>query len=308
MPIQATYGRPFPRTVDWRSLKNPPFLNLSSNPLGCTPSPTTLQQPPRTGFPPFSLETDSSAVPFNHVTSTHSGPPVLYTASSPNLIISNAPVTTVPTSFTNVSTARDGSSTAADVPWPTVVWFPPLSAGKTAAIVAATIVPVVLIIVGALFLLRFFWRREATKSNRLTVAYRTQPAIGGNGWTSDVGYQHMSHTITTRSRRLSVEAPAMDQHINTNSISLRNVPQGVSERHFGDLSFLLDSSEQSDSSDDYGDEDGSSIEDSGYGRGFLASGEPAGRQAGYYIPSSVLDLASIGREFAELNERFGLQT
>lgn len=100
----------------------------------------------------------------------------------------------------------------------------------------------------------------------------------------------------------------MDQHVNANSISLRNVPQGVYERHFGDLSFLLDSSEQSDSSDNYGDEDGSSIEASGYGRGFLASGEPAGRQAGYYIPSSVLDLASVGREFAELNERFGLQT
>lgn len=292
MPIQATYGRPFPRTIDWQSLKNPPFLNLSSNPLGCTPSPATLQQPSPTGFPPFFLETDSSTVPLSHVTSTHSGPLVLYTASSPNLIISTAPVTPVPTSFTNVSTARDGSSTAADVPWPTVVWFPPLSAGKTAAIVAATIVPVVLIIVGALFLSRFFWRKEATKSSRLTVAYRTQPAIRGDGWASDVGYQHMSHTITTRSRQLSVEAPAADQHVNANSISLSNVPQGVYEHHFGDLSFLLDSSDRSDSSDNYGDEDGSSIEDIGYDRGFLASGESAGRQAGYYIPSSVLDLVS----------------
>ncbi|KAH7021731.1 hypothetical protein B0J12DRAFT_687137 [Macrophomina phaseolina] len=183
-----------------------------------------------------------------------------------------------------------------------------MSAGKTAAIVAATVVPVVLIIVGALFLSRFLWRRETAKSSELAVAPRPQSTVRGGGWASNAGYQRTSHTITTQSHQLSVRTPATSPRSTADSISLRNVPQGVYERHFGDLSFLLDGSEQSDSSDNHGNGDSSSMVDSSRcSSDFLTSRGSAGRQASYYIPSSVLDLASVGQEFAELNERFGLQ-
>ncbi|KAH7033946.1 hypothetical protein B0J12DRAFT_703761 [Macrophomina phaseolina] len=183
MPIRASHDRPFARALGQQSPDNPPFLNFSStSPLSYTPSPETLHQASSTGLPHVSLETHTSVV-------------------------------SVPTPPTNASTPPDGSFTAAEVPWTTVVWFPPMSAGKTAAIVAATVVPVALIIVGALFLSRFLWRRETAKSSELAVAPRRQSTVRGGRWALNAGHQRASHTITTQSHQLSVETPATSPRV-----------------------------------------------------------------------------------------------
>lgn len=311
MQIRTAHGGLFARPLRPHLAESPPFLNSSSTrSLGYTPAPPAPQQPSLTRHPRVTPATYSSTVIFSNANVTRSISLGSQTPLSSSSSVSSAHLTPVSTPFENSPTAQGTPSPAADVPWTTVVWFPPMSAGKTAAIVAATIIPVILILFGALLLSRFLWRRETTYSGELAApSHHSQSAARGAGWQSNpnAGYGRISHTISTRSHGPFVLPLEPGQRVAADSISLRNVPQGIHERHFGDLSFLLDDSDTSVSNYDPVLGDGDSVANSRCDSDSLASRESPGGHPHYYIPSSVLDLESAGQEFVELNRRFGLQ-
>lgn len=306
--IMQTRRIPGKSFVWTRSLHTPPFSNSSSihHPLCCESSSPTFQKASSAKIPqlsPANLSTSSqsyAAITSSSLSISYTAPP----SASAALSSGSNPSTTTPT-------VQDGSSpttTSVVVPWTNVDWFPPMSSTTAAAIVAATIVPVVLILFGVLLLSRYLKRRGPVKSSELAVAPQPQSAIHSNGWATNY------HTATGRGCGLSVQTSATEalavreqQISSVDSSSLRNVPQGIHVRHFGDLSFLLDGSEYSDSSGERGYDDNSSTVELVDDHQLSVSEELVEHQAHYYIPFSVLGLTSIGQEFVELNEKFGLQ-